>query len=48
MKDLSAIELLELYEKLISEKARNPKTFKKIKELEEVYNEVFKRIWEYY
>ena len=40
-------DLLKLYEQLISEQARKPKTFKRQKELEDVYEEVFKRVWAY-
>ena len=46
-KHLDATELLTMYEELIIENSRSRKIFKRRDELDAVYNEVFKRVFEY-
>ena len=45
--DIDANTLLMLYDELIREQTKKPKSFKRTIELENVYKEVFKRVWEY-
>jgi hypothetical protein len=45
--EMDANELLMLYDELIREQTKKPKTFKRTIELDDVYKEVFKRVWQY-
>ena len=45
--EVRGIDLLDEYEKLIAEQARKPKTFSKAERLNIVYEEVFRRIFNY-